>query len=202
MKGVLGRATYRRSVGVLLAVLTFSVLAAFSESARACSPPAHVGEYSLHDTSSDTTPPVLSAAKLSVRRAKDPDGQEAACENLGRYTITVEASDDETDAADLGFALALVDGSFPFHVPEGNVIGDDDEGKLSDWFVDDGEAFDGTIEVRVVDRAGNLSEPVLVSASGDEVGCSCSAAGAPSTAYGWWLPFAASMLLVRRRSRA
>jgi MYXO-CTERM domain-containing protein len=62
--------------------------------------------------------------------------------------------------------------------------------------------IDPVIEVRVVDRAGNLSEPVLVSASGDEVGCSCSAAGAPSTAYGWWLPFAASMLLVRRRSRA
>lgn len=182
-----------------LAGLTFAGLVAFSEPAQACSPPDHAQEYSTHDSSSDTTPPVLSAANISVRRAKDPDGETAACENIGRYTITVEASDDMTEANDLGFALTLVDGSFPFRVPEGNVIGHNDDGKLSDWFEDDGDAFDGTLEVRVVDRAGNLSEPVFVSESGDAVGCSCSAAGAPSTAYGWWLPFAASMLLARRR---
>lgn len=183
----------------VLAGLTFAGLMAFSESARACSMAGHVEKYSLDDSSSDTTPPVLSAADVSVRRAKDPDGETAACENIGNYTITVDASDDVTDATDLGFALTLVDGSFPFHVPKGNVIGHNDDGKLSDWFDDDGNAFDGTLEVRVVDRAGNLSEPVLVSASGDAVGCSCSAAGTPSNAYGWWLPFAASMLLVRRR---
>lgn len=186
-------------VSVVLTGLTFAGLVAFSEPAQACSPPALVKEYSFHDSSNDTTPPVLSAADISVRRAKDPGGDTAACETMGRYTITIDASDDTTAAIDLGFALTVVDGSFPFRVPEGNVIGHNHDGKLSDWFEDDGDAFDGTLEVRVVDRAGNLSEPVFVSESGDAVGCSCSAAGAPSTAYGWWLPFAASMLLARRR---
>ena len=79
----------------------------------------------------------------------------------------------------------------------------DDAGTLSTWFVDEGEAFEGTLEVRVVDRAGNLSEPKQVSASGDEVGCTCSIAGAPSRNYSAFMGMGLTglMLLVNRRRR-
>lgn len=185
---------------VTLVVLTSAGLVAFSTDARACSPGDHAQSYDTNEDSPDSTAPVLEDASISVRRARDPGDNSGGCEELGSYTITVEASDDQTRADELGFSLSLVDGSFPFRVPGGPVIDlNDDAGTLSDWFVDEGEAFDGTLEVRVVDRAGNLSEPKRVSASGDEVGCSCSTAGTSSTNYSAFLGLAGVLALLRRR---
>jgi MYXO-CTERM domain-containing protein len=188
------------AVAIPWAVLTCLGLVTFSEEARACSwsPP---GPYYIDETLDDDTPPTLTAVDLSVRRRKgNSDG--ANCGDIGEYTIKVEAADDQTAAGELGFAVALAEGNFPFPVPEGDVAGDL-YGDLSGAFVDEGEAFQGTLEVRVVDRAGNRSEPVLVSASGDDVnsdeGCSCSAAGASPAGYGWLLPLALSLLWFRRR---
>jgi hypothetical protein len=201
------RAGHRRVVTSVLATLTFSGFLAFSKQAQACDPLDHVREYHRDPDVADTTPPVLSAADISIYRADDPGNNSGDCSGLGGYKITVDASDDQTVQDDLGFSLKLVDGSFPFHIPEDTVIGNQDDGTLSDWFTDEGEAFDGTLEVRVVDQAGNRSEPKLVSAAGDEVGsdisnatgCSCSAAGELSTKYSRFLPLAVLMVLVRRR---
>ena len=194
---------WRGMAKVTLGVLTSAGLVAFSTDARACSPEDPAQNYDTNEDSPDTTSPVLEDARITVRRATDPGDNSGGCEELGGYTITVEASDDQTQANNLGFSLTLVDGSFPFRLPEGAVIDYYDEaGTLSEWFVDDGEAFDGTLEVRIVDRAGNLSEPKRVSASGDEVGCSCSAAGAPSSNHGAFLGLAGLVLLVRRRLSA
>lgn len=194
------RASRRRVVGIILAVLTFLGLVALEKPAQACD--FETAEDAIRYTTipdvGDTTPPIISAADISIHRADDPGSHSGDCSGIGSYKITVEASDEQTAREDLGLAFTVVDGSFPFRLPQGDIVGNDD-GNVSSGFPDEGEAFDGTLEVRVIDRAGNRSEPKLVSASGDEVGCSCSAAGALSTRYGWFLPLAVLMLLVRRR---
>ncbi|HEY6722453.1 MAG TPA: MYXO-CTERM sorting domain-containing protein [Polyangiaceae bacterium] len=184
-------------------MLTCSGLVAFSEEARACSWTGP-DPYQVEANPDDTTPPVLAAAEVTIQRRRgDNDG--VNCGDIGSYTITVEASDDKTPEDELGFSLALVEGSLPFTVPQGDVALDVD-GDVSGAFVDEGTAFRGTLEVRAVDRAGNRSEPILVSASGDHLtqdeGCTCSAAGKPSNTSGGVWVLAVSMLLALRRVRA
>jgi len=181
-------------------VFTCLGLVALGEQAHACTIEGPQ-PYSMNFKLEDDAAPVLSAASVSISRAPDP-GNEMECGGTGILTITVEATDDQTAQHDLGFFLVLVDGSAQLTPPEVVVTGDD-AGELSMSFDDGGNAFAGTLEVRVVDRAGNRSEPVLVSASGDDItadeGCTCSAAGSPSSSYGglWAVP--ALGLLARRR---
>jgi len=199
---ITGKLAQHRALAIAVAVLASSGLVAFSGEARACTY-APLSAYTLDHGSGDTAPPLLSAANISIMRAPG-DSNGADCRDLGSYTITVDASDDETGADDLGFSVALVEGSVPFEVPDGDVE-PSSSGSLSSPFPDDRLAFQGTLEVRVVDRAGNRSDPILVSASGDDMtedeGCSCSAAGAPSRSYGAFMGLA-GLLLLNRRTRA
>jgi MYXO-CTERM domain-containing protein len=122
---------------------------------------------------------------------------------MGRYRIRVEASDDRTPATDLGFALSLVDGTLPFTLPAEPVQSFRQPSEdFSTWFSDDGEEFAGTIEVRVVDRAGNMSEPVNVRATGEAVGCGCSMVGMKRPGAAGWLGAFLILSFVRRRRTA
>lgn len=201
-KPIMGGVARRQAAAIALTVCALSSVVAFSEEAEACSwiPPE---TYRTDSSTSDTTAPNLAAADISVQRKPGNDNG-VSCGDIGSATISIEASDDQTAQGQLGFSVTLVEGSLPFEVPERDMEPNMD-GDLNILFADQGQAFQGTLEVRVVDRAGNRSEPVLVSASGDDVhedeGCTCSAAGAPSRNYGAFLGLMGLMLLVNRRKR-
>jgi MYXO-CTERM domain-containing protein len=159
-------------------------------------------EYLTQVAQNDRVAPTLTSASIELERAEDPDSGGADCSNMGKYRIRVDASDDQTARTDLGFALRLVDGTLPFTLPEQKIQSFRQPSEdFSSWFSDNGEEFAGTIEVRIVDRAGNLSEPVNVRATGDAVGCGCSMAGATRPGAAGWLGAFVLLSLVRRRVR-
>ena len=143
----------------ILPLLAFLGICTTSERASACDPVEPIHEYVTSTETDDSTPPILLAADISIMRAEDPGNRGGGCKEIGRYTIEVDASDDMTAAVDLGFALNLVDGNFPFAVPKGTVTGISNDGNFETWFVDQGGAFDGTLEVQVVDRGGMCLKP-------------------------------------------
>jgi hypothetical protein len=115
--------------------------------------------------------------------------------------VRVEVTDDVSRPEDLAYLLELVEGTLPFELPAEPVRAKFDRraGEMSSWFVDDGEAFDAVVAVKMVDEAGNVSEPVAVHASGGAVGCGCAMpAGRPGNAAA---AFAVATLLLLRRAR-
>lgn len=116
---------------------------------------------------------------------------------MGEFRIRVDASDDRTSNNDLGFSLSVVEGSVPFYMPKTSVQGTG-EGELTSWFGDNGDAFSGTLEVKVVDRAGNESDPVRVRATSDAVGCGCSTVGTPASSAGWFGSLVLTAVCLRR----
>jgi MYXO-CTERM domain-containing protein len=184
-------------------VVGFSVLAGslgLSSPAEACSPPPQYEDYVTHLDPNDGEPPTLRGASIVFKRAEDPSGHNADCSNNGRFFLDVDASDDHTGEDDLGFSLSLVDGRLPFELPDRFVRSSiDSGGDLTSWFTDDGNEFTATIEVRMVDRAGKLSEPVNVRATEDAVGCGCSTAGAGRPGAAAWAGALVVLLFLRRR---
>ncbi len=140
--------------------------------AVACSRVATLGVFET-SPSADSTPPILKSAKLDISRAGEPVG---TCEARGSFEVSTDASDDVSEARDLGFELTLVRGTLPFKLPAGPVIGVDSfrqAGKLTDTTLDDGSDYDATVSIRVLDSAGNRSEPIEVHVSGaGDGGCS------------------------------
>lgn len=177
----------------------------FARTASACSVDSPFEPYQLQ-TSDDELPPTLDAADIGVKRAREPGGTSSDCSDLGGYRVRVEASDDETAASDLGYLLTRVEGSLPFALPTVPVIDTRRRDDLHVWFTDAGDAFDGVIEVRVVDRAGNQSEPQRVHVADDSVGCACAVPGTDlrSSAEAWTLAALAALagLACGRRRRA
>jgi hypothetical protein len=173
---------------------------AYSRSAAACSPPPPYQDYATQPDANDTEPPTLRSASIVFKRAEDPGGHGADCRTNGRYFLEVDASDDRTAEDDLGFSLSLVDGRLPFELPDTFVRSSiESGGDLTSWFVDDGNEFEATIEVKMVDRAGNLSEPIAVRASEDAVGCGCSMIGDGRPGAAGWVVSVLVLSFVRRR---
>jgi hypothetical protein len=154
--------------------------------------------------SDDKTPPTLDEAHISIRRAKDPGSSgNSDCSDVGGYTVTLRASDDQTPSVNLAVALELVKGNLPFSLPDGAVLEEASfrrEGEISFSFGDDGGSYDAVVAVRVMDGSGNLSEPIEVHVSGEDVGgCAFSrrpARGSAAAALALTLA-----LLVRRRQK-
>jgi hypothetical protein len=190
-----------KTLGCSAAAFVLGSIAA--SSALACSVAEPPQPVTFATDSADDVPPVLNSARLDVRRANDPGSSgDGDCGEIGSYTFSVDAADDVTSRDDLAYSLKLVKGTLPFAIPD-QPIRDTfrpSAGKLSSWFSDSGDAFDGTIAVAMVDGAGNFSEPVEVHASGDAVGCGCALrAGDPNAAAAGLLVVG---LLLGRRSRA
>lgn len=145
---------------------------------------------------SDTVAPTLSVGPATVWRG---DG---SCAGTGLVQVEVAATDDQTPANVIGYQVLVTRGDVRFPglpaTPFTQLSGD-----LSLHFNDTGQALDLTLQVRAVDRNGNLSEPVSVDVvdapPGDEGGC---AVGGGAGAGVGWLAALALVPLVRRRRRA
>lgn len=175
----------------------------FSRTASACSLAPQFTDYVTQAQSSDTSPPTLRSASIDVERADNPGPLGPDCSGLGHFSIRVDASDDQTPRADLGFDLSLVDGTVPFVFPSQYFQSfQEPRDDFSTWFGDDGSDFAGTVAVRVVDRAGNVSEPVNVRVTSEEPGCGCSMVGAQQPGATGWLGALLLLSFVRRRLTA
>jgi hypothetical protein len=153
----------------------------------------------------DETPPTLDEAHISIRRAKDPGSSgNADCSDVGSYTVTLRASDDQTPSVDLAVQLELVKGNLPFSLPERAVLEEPSfrrEGEVSLSFGDDGSAYDAVIAVRVMDWSGNLSEPIEVHVSDEDVG-GCAFNRRPARGSAGVALAMTIALLVRRRQKS
>jgi MYXO-CTERM domain-containing protein len=156
----------------------------------------------------DTTPPTLTVAALTgVKRGqgRQSDGcssTASSCDDLGWINVAVQGTDDMTMSQELGFRVALVAGTPPagLTIPEGATTG-----FVSllwiDGNTDDQEAFDFTLAIVAVDRAGNESAPKTVHIVSEGSGCSVASPAPPRG----MLAFALVTLValgVRRRSRS
>jgi hypothetical protein len=113
----------------------------------------------------------LVSASIEIERSENPGSLGADCSGLGHFHVRVNASDDRTPAADLGFDLSVVDGTLPFKFPSQYVESFQEPTEdFSTWFSDDGSDFAATVEVRVVDRAGNVSDPIDVRVTSGRAG--------------------------------
>jgi hypothetical protein len=189
-----------RTLALLVWVTTFASAFALTRTAAACTLVSPYQEYAT-ESSSDVAAPVLSGASIVIQRAESPQAEE--CGDVGQFLIRVDASDDVTSKDDLGFALSVVDGRLPFMMPSTYVQSSHfrKPGELTSWFNDDGGSFDGTLEVKVVDRAGNASNPVQVRAKGRDI-TGCSLTGPQVGSRGWLFSFAFGLTAWCVRSRS
>jgi hypothetical protein len=187
---------------ISLVVMALPWCPALVREAAACSVLDPYQEYST-GVSDDVIRPVLTKATIEITRSENPGpGNGGECGGMGHFRIRVDASDDQTKKNDLGFSLSVVEGSVPFYMPTTSVRGTG-EGDLTSWFSDSGDAFEGTLEVKVVDRAGNESDAVRVRAISDAVGRGCSTVGTPANgAGGFGSLILTAMCLGRVRGRS
>jgi hypothetical protein len=180
------------------------VLVGATRPAHACSPP-HTPPHELDAThAGDIVAPSEVTARAAILRTDDggcgdkPD----PCGDLAVIAITLEASDDATSFADLGYELRLVGGELPLGltlptgpVRSGSTLG----GSLGLTFDgDDHAGFSFDLEIRARDLNGNLGPPtVLTIGEPGEDGC--------ATSHGSFAGFAGVLLAlafsVRRRYR-
>jgi hypothetical protein len=194
----LGALTY--SLGGCLLLVT-SLMAPHAEACSLVAPPQPFQP----TASDDKTPPTLEEAQISIRRAKDPgsNGSNGDCSDVGSYVVTLRASDDQTPGVDLAVQLELVKGSLPFALPEGAVRDEFSfrkEGNVAFSFGDKGGSYDAVVAVRVMDGSGNLSEPIEVHVSGDDVG-GCAFSHRPTPGSGGIALAMTLALLIRRRQK-
>jgi hypothetical protein len=152
-----------------LLAMSLLLLADAPTPAQACSYPAfapHVISPSARET--DRTPPSLTAApSLRVLRGRGPqmncDGTTSAtsCDDIGTVLLTPAASDDQTPPSELGVRVRLVSGTPPadMRIPAEDVRLS--AGAIGFHWNDDSqdrqEAISFTLEVAMVDAAGNVS---------------------------------------------
>lgn len=174
-----------------------------SRTASACSLAPQFTNYETQTQSSDRVAPTLVSASIEIERSENPGSLGADCSGLGHFHVRINASDDRTPAADLGFDLSVVDGTLPFKFPSQYVQSFQEPSEdFSTWFSDDGSDFAATVEVRVVDRAGNVSDPIDVRVTSEEPGCGCSMVGTERAGAGAWLGALLLLSFVRRRLTA
>lgn len=177
---------------ILAAVAAVGLAVVAPRPARACSLFGY--DEVTFAAGTDTVAPTLTVGHPTVWRG---DG---TCAGTGLVEIDVTATDDQTDAALIAYQVLVTRGGEVFPglptTPFTQLSGD-----LSLHFNDRGQALDLTLQVRAVDRAGNLSAPVEVTVidapPGDEGGCAVGGG-----VGGGWLAGLALVPLARRRRRA
>ena len=198
-----------RSIALILA-FGVGVLAARPAGACSFAPPT---PHEVAASSDDTTPPAaLQTPGVSVSRGHGPEGgacsrEMTSCDDAGRIGIHVLAPEDNRTPADrMGYSVALVSGSLPEGAAIVSPVRTMDGAIWLTWTdgaTDDQESIAFTLELRAMDEAGNVSEPVRVSVRDeDDGGCRM----ASRTLDASWMPSFALALLalagLRRAARA
>jgi len=179
---------------------------------HACTLAAPYSAYELDETADDSVAPKLRSAEIDIMRVAEIGS--SMCGDIGQYLVLVDAIDDTTEADDLGVQLTLLDGTLPFLPPPETVEPDQEGGGFTSWFDDHGSSFGGTVEVRVVDRAGNVSQPIRLTLGEDDGGLGeddgglgegsglergCSISSRPSGGHAGWLALGFFVVALRRR---
>jgi hypothetical protein len=196
--------------------LVAAVLAAtWPARARACTlPPPEAHTLNPAEQAVDHTPPVVAGRlQVNIARGRGPargcggSASGTSCDELGRITLTVSASDDRSPATAMGFRLALLGGRLPVGLllPAQAVRARGDGTLLLAWTdgaQDEQEPIDFSLELRAVDAAGNTSAPALIGVhDGDDDG-GCALARSPRTpALLLAAPLTLAALALRRRRR-
>ncbi|WAS94198.1 hypothetical protein [Nannocystis punicea] len=144
----------------------------------------------------DDTPPGMIAA---VKVGEVGEGGGAGCSDCGGDSMHVSLSvtpgaDDSTPSGDIGYELEVVDGEFPFSMPEGPI-----EGTFILLFSEhDYRVFTATLEVRPVDRAGNVGPGTRVEIRNAVANCNMTLGSGGGSV---WLAILALQWFARRRRR-
>lgn len=174
----------------LAAVAAAALVAVAPRPARACSLFGY--DPVFLSAGSDTVAPTLTVGRATVWRG---DG---SCAGTGLVQVEVAATDDQTPADQIGYQVLVTRGEVRFPGLPATPF-TQGSGDLALHFNDTGQALDLTLQVRAVDRNGNLSAPVDVDVRDvppDEGGCAVGGGGAAG-----WLAALALVPLVRRRRR-
>ncbi len=158
-------------------------------------------EEDLQDTEA---PQIGTAESVSIKRGVGPTKEKggwsaSSCDDLGTISIVLTDPIDE-DVEDVGYRIEKVDGDLPtdLDLPDDLWIGPELFFVWIDGAEDDQDAFDFTLEITPIDRAGNEGEPIEVRLEDDGVPAeSASCSSVPGTPAWWCLPLA--LLGVRRR---
>lgn len=162
--------------------------------ARACSQPINFPfSIDAEEVAVDDSPP---AEIPAIDVGEVEESREIGCSDCGdgmflQIEITPPA-DDRTAPGDIGYEVELVDGEFPFFVADGLVRGP----TLSFFSSERHRVFTATLEIRPVDRAGNVGPASRVVVRNGVAGCNMSLGSCGGAA---WLAIAALHLLARRR---
>jgi hypothetical protein len=145
----------------------------------------------------DDTPP---GEIPEVVASEVDESTQVGCDDCGgggmHMTLDVTPpTDDRTRPEDIGYEIEVVDGEFPFFVPVGPV------GPAGGTLIMlrsefDYRVFSATLEVRPVDRAGNVGPGTRVEVRNGVRGCNMSVGSGGGVA---WLAIAALQWLARRR---
>jgi hypothetical protein len=120
----------------------------------------------------DVIAPAAPEVELSeIRRGRGPEGvgcsqQTSSCDDIGIFSLEVKATDDRSADDQLGFVFALHDGE----LPDGLALPDEPVRPSSGTVVfswidgasDSQEQIDFELEVRAIDRGGNVGAPTTI----------------------------------------
>jgi hypothetical protein len=188
---------------VIRAFIVLALMMATSPSEACTFVPSQVSPHMVDPAeASDTVAPAIADVVGTYHRnepegCKEPEG--SLCEGYAMVSINIDASDDRTPVAKLGYMISIVPGG---DVPDGMRASWNDPSPVLDnanhdlyWFVSyDDEDFAFDIEVQVVDLNGNVSEPKRVHIENGSGGCS-------TTRSDWTVVPVLALLLRRRRRR-
>jgi hypothetical protein len=142
----------------------------------------------------DDTPPAMI---LAVDAGEVGEGDGPGCSDCGdRMHVTIDVTpgtDDRTPSDELGYELEVVDGEFPFFVPEEPLQGT----SFVLFSKDDYKVFKATLEVRPVDRAGNVGPGTRVEIRNAVANCNMTVGSGGG--FGWLALFALQWFARRRR---
>jgi MYXO-CTERM domain-containing protein len=188
------------------AAVVATVVVVLRADARACDPVGdfpHTVDPSMQ--AADQTPPSLPAIPAPTVHygADDSSGCGGAkCGDATYIGIAALATDDMTAADHIGYRLSLVDGTLPANTTLPTTAIDPFLDQVRVYFPHDTVAFDFTLQVVAIDRAGNESAPQTVRVT-DDSGHACAVARgrAGRTDLGWAALLALLAVASRQRRR-
>ena len=188
-----------------ICAMTMAVVAVSRNSADACvypTLPVHELDPLQMD---DKVPPAAPGVTYEVEYIEGDDGTD--CDNdFGMIGFSITGADDRTPPSRLGIVTTPVPGGYVpqyfqlFGAPQRDApYGfEPRNGYVSYWFDYNAKVLDFEMDVRVVDLAGNVSEPTRVHVVHDASGCT-----ACTSSTGWATALCALAFVLRpRRSRA
>jgi hypothetical protein len=157
----------------------------------------------------DVTPPTLTVGEVVARRGW-LDNRGYRCQEAGDIAIAVDATDDVSAPATIGYTLDLVSGALPAGatMPDVQRVSYADGAIHVSWYERSAAAFEVCFAVSAVDEAGNVSAPTTACADGAPIdeGTGCAIAAPQSRTRSLAVPLSstvavAGVLLARRRRR-